>query len=123
LLLKNLSSFISRTNLDSDRPLFEIEFKSGVFLYVRFNDFDEYAYHIQFSHAREDRIRYDNYDENWPVRTAPHHVHARGSTDASDPIMVIAFLCIVAYCKMECSFCNDTGLSPQLSILFRLHSK
>jgi hypothetical protein len=64
-----------------------MQFTNGIILYVRFNDFDEYAYHIQFSYAREDRIRYDNYDENWPVRTAPHHVHPRGSMDATDSMM------------------------------------
>lgn len=86
--MNDLLPFISKTDLDVDRPLFEIQFNNGLILYVRYNDFDEYSYHVQFSFAKEDRVRYDNYDENWPVTTAPHHFHPRNNKDATDTLMI-----------------------------------
>ncbi len=47
----------------------------GSILYVQYNHCNEYSYSIIFSQTSLDRIRFDNYDENWEVKTKPHHFH------------------------------------------------
>jgi hypothetical protein len=78
---------VVKVDVDADRPLFEVIFINGLILYVRFNYFDEYSYQIQFSHDKDDRIRYDNYDPTWDVSTKPHHVHVRGKQEGVDSPM------------------------------------
>ena len=51
------------------------------------NDYDEYSYQIVFSQQPLDRIRFDNYDAHWEVKSSPHHVHKRFEKDGSGSIM------------------------------------
>lgn len=53
-------------------------FTKGYNLYIRYNDFGEYSYQLQFSSKKHDRIRYDNFDDKWLVTTKPNHFHRRG---------------------------------------------
>ncbi|MFX0098985.1 MAG: DUF6516 family protein [Candidatus Hodarchaeota archaeon] len=87
-MLKAFLSVINKEELDSNRPLLTISFTKGIKLYIRYNDFGEYSYQVQFSHVKDDRIRFDNYDTTWPTKTAPHHVHQVGTGDAIDSPMV-----------------------------------
>jgi hypothetical protein len=70
------------------RPVVQFEFRQGFVLYVRYNDFNEYSYQIQFSESKYDRIRFDNYDENWDVSSNPHHLHPRHAKEADKSEMV-----------------------------------
>ncbi|MHA1489932.1 MAG: hypothetical protein ACTSRI_09770 [Promethearchaeota archaeon] len=48
-------------------------------LYVRYNDHNEYSYVIIYSKLELDRVRFDNYDDQWNVSTRPHHYHPHHS--------------------------------------------
>lgn len=65
-----------------------VEFKNSNILYIRYNDYGKYAYHLQFSLKSRDRIRYDNYDDKWPVSTRPHHYHPRYKKEATESQMI-----------------------------------
>lgn len=73
---------------DDERPLLIISFLKGFTLYLRFNDFDEYSYQINFSQKINDRIRFDNYDDRWPVSTHPHHLHPQNEKNAIESQMI-----------------------------------
>ncbi len=55
----------------------KITFRSRIILYIRYNDFDEYGYHLMYSNKRGDYVRFDNHDKNWNVSSSPHHFHLR----------------------------------------------
>lgn len=60
----------------------QFEFRQGFTLFIRYNDFDQYSYHIQFSKSKFNRIRYDNYDDTWDVMSRPHHFHPKNKKEA-----------------------------------------
>ena len=80
---RNITSY----EKDEDRPVISIYFDIGINLYIRYNDYEEYSYHIMFSQDKYDRIRYDNYDNHWSLSTKPHHVHQRGKKTATESKM------------------------------------
>lgn len=59
----------------------------GSKLYIRYNDFGEYSYQLDFSQKKDDRIRYDNFDDKWPVSSQPHHFHPRNGLEALESPM------------------------------------
>jgi len=73
--------------VDDDRPLLKVTFLKGFILYIRFNDFQEYSYQLMYSQQPNDRLRFDNFDDRWPVRTRPHHFHPRHGGDAIESPM------------------------------------
>lgn len=77
LLTDEFLLVILDNNLDEKRPLLTIKFKKGFTLNIRYNDYDEYSYQVQFSQKQNDFIRYDNFDGRWDVTTKPHHFHQR----------------------------------------------
>ncbi len=87
ILQEKLSISIFSQTFSEERPVLTIEFVNGLILYIRYNDFDEYSYQLNFSNRKFDRIRYDNYDQQWKVNTAPHHLHRRGEKDAVESPM------------------------------------
>ena len=87
LLLKKLLTEIKDEYIDDERPFLKITFFKGSILYIRYNDYDEYSYHLNFSQEHLDRIRYDNYDDRWNVNSKPHHLHPRGKTEATESPM------------------------------------
>jgi len=87
LLLNNLLSEIKDEFIDDERPFLKITFFKGSVLYIRYNDYDEYSYHLIFSQEPLDRIRYDNYDDMWKVNSRPHHFHLRGDKKAIESPM------------------------------------
>ncbi len=65
-----------------------IRFKLGFTLYIQYNDFKEYSYHIQFTQKPNDFIRFDNYDDRWDIISKHHHLHPRGKTKAVKSPMI-----------------------------------
>ena len=86
-ILNKLLSEIKEEYIDDERPFLKIAFLKGLILYIRYNDYDEYSYQLTFSQEPLDRIRYDNYDENWEVNSKPHHFHPRGEKIAVESPM------------------------------------
>ena len=87
LLVATVLHEIKDIFVDDERPLLKVTFLTGFILYIRFNDFNEYSYQIIFSQRPNDRLRYDNFDDRWPVRTRPHHLHPRHERDAIESLM------------------------------------
>jgi hypothetical protein len=63
-------------------------FTKEVRLYIRYNDYNEYSYHIQYSPEKYDRIRFDNFDKEWDVKTRPHHLHLRNEKNVKESPMI-----------------------------------
>ncbi len=87
ILLNELLPKIKNESIDDERPLLKIDFFKGIVLYIRYNDYDEYSYQLVFSQEPLDRIRYDNYDILWKVKSNPHHFHLRGEKEAFESPM------------------------------------
>ncbi len=87
LLLKALSSKIQEEFVDEDRPILQLSFYAGIRLYIRYNPYGQYSYQVDFSKKLNDRIRYDNYDDTWPVSTRPHHLHPQYKKEAIESPM------------------------------------
>lgn len=83
IIQNHKSEFIFSIQHDSNRPVLRVRFISGIFLYIRYNDYSEYSYQIIYSQSEHDRIRFDNYDDHWDIDTKPHHKHDRGSKKVS----------------------------------------
>ena len=68
----------------------------GSTIIVRYNDHNQYSYSLIYSNIKYDRVRFDNYDDRWPVKTKPHHFHAINGKEAfaspmiGDPIHDLA---------------------------------
>lgn len=75
LLFDELSEAITDIHFDELLLRLTIRFKIGLTVYIQFNDFNEYSYHIQFTQKTNDFLRYDNYDDHWDVPSKPHHFH------------------------------------------------
>jgi len=75
LLETGFSIQITGIVLNTDLSRIKADLKNGTTIYVQYNDYDEYAYMVQFSIAELDRCIFDNYDQTWLVDTAPNHFH------------------------------------------------
>lgn len=88
LLIDEFSDHILELKLNERRPLLTIKFTKGFTVYIRYNDYGEYSYQIQFSQQPQDFIRYDNFDDRWNVSSRPHHLHPRNTIKATKSPMV-----------------------------------
>jgi len=79
LLLESLKIDIIDIELDLSIYQLKITFSKGVLLYIRYNEFGEYAYQIILSPRKFDYVRYDNFDDRWPIKTRPHHFHQKNN--------------------------------------------
>ena len=77
-----LQKEILATELDLDAGRLKISLNNSLIVYIRYNNFQEYSYIVQFSLRRDDRVRYDNFDDRWSVSSSPHHCHPRFRRDA-----------------------------------------
>lgn len=82
LFLQELSQDIVELERNIDKERLKIVFKTGIKIYIQFNNYQEYSYSIIFSDELFDRIRFDNYDEKWVLATNPHHIHPRFEKEA-----------------------------------------
>jgi len=60
--------------------------KSGVVIYIRYNEYGEYGYQIKYSPRKNDFLRFDNFDDRWDVSTKPHHFHQGNVKVISSPM-------------------------------------
>jgi hypothetical protein len=72
-LVNNISIF----EFDEDLIRLKIVLKNNVRVYIQYNNYLEYSYVIIFSKKENDRIIIDNFDDQWPVSSSPHHIHHR----------------------------------------------
>jgi len=82
LLVDLLGVDIREDELDETLSQLKITFKSGLILYIKYNEFGEYGYQIIHSPQKNDFSRFDNFDDRWNVSTKPHHFHRRGKRKA-----------------------------------------
>ncbi|KKN21471.1 hypothetical protein LCGC14_0924980 [marine sediment metagenome] len=87
ITINNYNDYIRDIILDKDRPVLKIIFHNEIYLYLRYNDYEEYSYSTIFSPNPDDQIRFDNYDDIWDVETRPHHFHTRGLKKVIDSPM------------------------------------
>jgi hypothetical protein len=78
----NFSDQIQSSWINTKNYSMKIQLRKSILVYIRYNNYNQYSYVIQFSRKKYDRIRFDNYDDRWPVKTAPHHCHPRNSKNA-----------------------------------------
>ena len=62
--------------------------ENGSSVFIQYNNYGEYSYSIIYSPLDQDLCRFDNYDQEWVVKTKPHHFHPRGQYNAIDSPMV-----------------------------------
>jgi len=78
LLLDSLGEEVILDELNETLSQLKIKLKSGIIIYIKYNEFGEYGYQIIFSSQKGDFSRFDNFDDRWEVSTKPHHFHIRG---------------------------------------------
>ncbi|TFG19435.1 MAG: hypothetical protein EU530_06230 [Promethearchaeota archaeon] len=88
LLLKSLEFEINYSEINEDLSQLKVLLKSGIIIYIKYNQFGEYGYQILYSRKRADWSRFDNYDDRWDVETRPHHLHERGNKVAQSSPMI-----------------------------------
>jgi hypothetical protein len=99
ILEQELGSSITDSVFNALLVRIRVTLRDGSVIIVYFNDHDQYSYSILFSTQEEDRCRFDNFDKDWVVKTAPHHYHPREMLDGfdspmiGDPSVDIPFLC------------------------------
>lgn len=57
-------------------------------LYLQYNSFGDYGYQYIFSEKENDRVRFDNYDTQWSVKTKPNHFHPRWEDEGYESPMI-----------------------------------
>lgn len=101
IILKELRGSISEIDLDEDTGKLVIKLKSGVTVFLRYNNYGQYSYVVMFSFEKLDRVRFDNFDDKWEVPSKPHHTHPRHQEKAIEspfkgiPSDDIKFLCSI----------------------------
>lgn len=72
-----ISEHIRELDIDHSTNRLKLTVDNGIQVFIRYNNYGEYSYVIQFSLNKFDQIRYDNFDDTWDVSTKPHHCHSR----------------------------------------------
>ncbi|MHA2362608.1 MAG: toxin-antitoxin system TumE family protein [Candidatus Hodarchaeales archaeon] len=88
LIFSELQSEIIDLHINKSIYQLKITFTTGSILYIRFNEFEEYGYHLLFSKKKGDFVRWDNFDDRWPVASKPHHFHKRYDAGVSKSSMI-----------------------------------
>ena len=90
LCLKILKRRIIEISLNILLSQLKLTLDSGITIYIKYNEFEEYGYQIIFSREKYDFSRFDNYDDHWDVVSRPHHFHARNNAGVkSSPMLGI----------------------------------
>ncbi len=77
IINRELRGLISEIDLDEDTGRLKIKLKSGITVFIRYNNYNQYSYVVLFSSQTLDRIRFDNFDDKWEVTSKPNHTHPR----------------------------------------------
>jgi len=88
LFVNLLGDNIREDEINETISQLKITLKSGVILYVKYNEFGEYGYQIIHSPRKNDFSRFDNFDDRWDVSTKPHHLHERGNRNVVASFMI-----------------------------------
>ncbi len=75
IIVDLLSDEIRSDELSENLSQLKVILKSGVIIYIRYNEYGEYGYQIKYSPEKNDFSRFDNSDDRWNVSTKPDHFH------------------------------------------------
>ncbi len=75
LIVDLLSDEIRSDELSENLSQLKVVLKSGIIIYIRYNEYGEYGYQIKFSPEKDDFLGFDNFDDRWDVSTKPDHFH------------------------------------------------
>jgi hypothetical protein len=87
LIVKFLTEEINEIAIRKIGKEMKITLYSGITIFIIYTPYNEYSYTIKYSGSVLDRVRFDNFDDKWPVKTKPHHVHHRYEKDAVESPM------------------------------------
>ena len=99
IISKELRGFTSEIDMDEDTGRLRIKMKSGITVFIRYNNYNQYSYVVLFSSQSLDRVRFDNFDDRWEVTSKPNHTHPRyiekatSSPFTGKPLKDIKILC------------------------------
>ncbi|MHA1273429.1 MAG: toxin-antitoxin system TumE family protein [Promethearchaeota archaeon] len=88
ILINLLDIEIILEELDYHLSQLKIILKSGITIYIKYNEFEEYGYQIVFSPQKNDFSRFDNFDDRWNVSTKPHHFHDKNKNRVIESPMI-----------------------------------
>jgi hypothetical protein len=88
LIFRDLQGEILDIELDLVIYQLKILFKTHQILYIRFNEYGEYAYQLILSKRKGDFIRWENFDKKWNVSTRPHHFHSLNGKNTLESPMI-----------------------------------
>lgn len=75
-LLTQFSEYINEFEFDDERVRLNVYFIGNQRLFIRFNDYQQYAYQFILSPKIGKFFRFDNFDDHWDVSKKPHHFHS-----------------------------------------------
>ncbi|MFO8020736.1 MAG: DUF6516 family protein [Promethearchaeia archaeon] len=87
IIIELLADEIRSDELSEDYAQLKIVLKSGVVVYIRYNEYGEYGYQIKYSPLKNDFSRFDNFDNRWDVSTSPHHFHKGDEKVVASPML------------------------------------
>jgi len=79
-----LKDYIGEVDIDEDAGRLSCKLKNGGTIFIRYNNYNKYSYVILFSKMYLDRVRFDNFDDRWDVKTKPNHCHPRYEEKAQE---------------------------------------
>ena len=82
IVQEELQKLIIHIDLDLDAGRLKTILNNRIIIYIRYNNYNEYSYVVQFSLKQGDRVQFDNFDDTWDVNTRPHHCHPRFKREA-----------------------------------------
>ena len=85
---KELSGKIKSIEINYRLATIKILLNDGLLIFIRYNNYLEYSYSVIFSNSKLDRIRFDNFDDKWIVKTRPHHFHPKDDKNGYSSMMV-----------------------------------
>ena len=85
---KNCSDIIIKKELNLRMKRVKFQLVDGIVVYIQYNNYGQYSYSVIFSSHEQDLCRFDNYDDHWPVASAPHHFHQRGVHEPKSSEMI-----------------------------------
>ncbi|MFX0097980.1 MAG: DUF6516 family protein [Candidatus Hodarchaeota archaeon] len=88
VLEENLGNRLKSLDFNDLAIRIRVVLQEGNMIYIYFNDHEEYSYSLIFSSSKLDRVRFDNFDKDWDVKTSPHHFHPRNVEEGFDSPMV-----------------------------------
>jgi hypothetical protein len=88
LLNDALQAEILDVELNTTIYQLKLIFTTGAQLFIRYNEFEEYGYQLIMSKKKYDTLRFDNFDDRWPVSSRPHHYHPKENKPVTESPMV-----------------------------------